>query len=263
MSYHKYNPVPHEFHPEFGYLGPSRKLQHMVRVALAAAVFGVIMGAVSVLVLLPRHDRGPAPSEPARVAAPAEVPAGAVVQTGAAVEAAATSAQAVREPAGATGQSPPATSPRPQADKATADKVNADKANQADKANDAASSSAAGSGNSCKEETWPYFDSNCLWGPARKDRNAPTPPAAAPAPAAAAKTAKAAATATSPSEHRQISPAKKQRTANSSPRRRKEVQEPRNAFASPFGYRRQAFGGYSYDYSGYSQPRRESRGWSW
>ena len=58
-----YRPRTHEFHPELGYLCPSRQLRQNVRVGLAAAAFGVITGLAAAIVLLPRHGADPARSE--------------------------------------------------------------------------------------------------------------------------------------------------------------------------------------------------------
>ena len=62
----------HLFHPELGYLCPSRQLRQHVRVGLAAAAFGLITGLSAALVLLPRHSDNIAWTEPALAAAPAE-----------------------------------------------------------------------------------------------------------------------------------------------------------------------------------------------
>jgi len=62
----------HLFHPELGYLCPSRQLRQNVRVGLAAAAFGLITGLGAALVLLPRHSDNIAWTEPALAAAPAE-----------------------------------------------------------------------------------------------------------------------------------------------------------------------------------------------
>src|SRR5690242_21888872 len=58
-----YRPRTHEFHPELGYLCPSRQLRQNVRVGLAAAAFGVITGLAAAIVLLPRNGADPARSE--------------------------------------------------------------------------------------------------------------------------------------------------------------------------------------------------------
>jgi hypothetical protein len=55
----------HEFHPELGYLCPSRQLRQNVRVGLAAAAFGLIAGLGTALALLPRHSDNVAWTEPA------------------------------------------------------------------------------------------------------------------------------------------------------------------------------------------------------
>jgi hypothetical protein len=59
-----------EFHPELGYLCPSRQLRQSVRVGLAAAAFGIITGLAAAAVLLPRHGPDPARSEPLLARAP-------------------------------------------------------------------------------------------------------------------------------------------------------------------------------------------------
>jgi hypothetical protein len=60
----------YEFHPELGYLCPSRQLRQNVRVGLAAAAFGLIAGLGTALALLPRHSDNVAWTEPALAAAP-------------------------------------------------------------------------------------------------------------------------------------------------------------------------------------------------
>jgi hypothetical protein len=58
-----YSPPTREFHPELGYLCPSRQLRQNVRVGLAAAAFGVIAGLAAAIALFPRHGADPARSE--------------------------------------------------------------------------------------------------------------------------------------------------------------------------------------------------------
>jgi hypothetical protein len=53
----------HEFHPELGYLCPSRQLRQNVRVGLAAAAFGIVTGLAGAIALLPRHATDPVRSE--------------------------------------------------------------------------------------------------------------------------------------------------------------------------------------------------------
>jgi hypothetical protein len=65
-----YSLPTHEFHPELGYLCPSRQLRQNVRVGLAAAAFGIITGLAAAAVLLPRHGPDPARSEPLLAGAP-------------------------------------------------------------------------------------------------------------------------------------------------------------------------------------------------
>jgi hypothetical protein len=57
MSLHQKLSLPgYEFHPELGYLCPSRQLRQNVRVGLTAAAFGIIAGVAGAVALLPRHD---------------------------------------------------------------------------------------------------------------------------------------------------------------------------------------------------------------
>jgi hypothetical protein len=65
-----YSLPTHEFHPELGYLCPSRQLRQNVRVGLAAAAFGIITGLAAAVVLFPRHGADPARSEPLLAGAP-------------------------------------------------------------------------------------------------------------------------------------------------------------------------------------------------
>ena len=62
-------PPTYEFHPELGYLWPSRQLRQNVRVGLAAAAFGLVTGVGVALALLPRHSGDVAWTEPAMAAA--------------------------------------------------------------------------------------------------------------------------------------------------------------------------------------------------
>jgi hypothetical protein len=69
MTVHqRFGPPAYEFHPELGYLCPSRQLRQNVRVGLAAAAFGLVAGVAGAIMLLPRHDR--AQSEPVLAVAP-------------------------------------------------------------------------------------------------------------------------------------------------------------------------------------------------
>jgi len=71
MSLHqKLNQREYQFHPELGYLCPSPKLQQNVRVALAAAAFGIVTGVAAAMVLFPRHGGDLARAEAALAAAP-------------------------------------------------------------------------------------------------------------------------------------------------------------------------------------------------
>jgi hypothetical protein len=62
----------YEFHPELGYLCPSRQLRQNVRVGLAAAAFGLIAGVGGAMALLPRHSDDVVWTEPSLTAAPAD-----------------------------------------------------------------------------------------------------------------------------------------------------------------------------------------------
>jgi hypothetical protein len=69
MTVHqRFNPSAYEFHPELGYLCPSRQLRQNVRVGLAAAAFGLVAGTALAIVMLPRHDV--TRSEPVLVVSP-------------------------------------------------------------------------------------------------------------------------------------------------------------------------------------------------
>jgi hypothetical protein len=69
MTVHqRFNPSAYEFHPELGYLCPSRQLRQNVRVGLAAAAFGLVAGTAVAIVMLPRHDL--TQSEPVLVVSP-------------------------------------------------------------------------------------------------------------------------------------------------------------------------------------------------
>jgi hypothetical protein len=71
MSPHQsYGPPTYEFHPEFGYLYPSRQLRQNVRVGLAAAAFGLITGLAGAMALLPRHGASAALTTPVLAVAP-------------------------------------------------------------------------------------------------------------------------------------------------------------------------------------------------
>jgi hypothetical protein len=69
MSLHQKFSLPaYEFHPELGYLCPSRQLRQNVRVGLTAAAFGIITGVAGAVALFPRHDL--ARTEPVLAVAP-------------------------------------------------------------------------------------------------------------------------------------------------------------------------------------------------
>src|SRR5438094_1396969 len=66
MTVHqRFGPPAYEFHPELGYLCPSRQLRQNVRVGLAAAAFGIITGVAATAALLPRHSGDLTPTAPA------------------------------------------------------------------------------------------------------------------------------------------------------------------------------------------------------
>ena len=68
MSFHqKSNPPAYEFHPELGYLFPSRELWQDVRAEFAAAAFGIIAGVAGALTLFPSPSSDLARSESALV----------------------------------------------------------------------------------------------------------------------------------------------------------------------------------------------------
>jgi hypothetical protein len=114
----------------------------------------------------------------------------------------------------------------------------------------------------CKEETWPYFDSKCLWGGPRKDTAVATAPAvarapaetkaapppaeiqrpspptetkAAPPPAEVAVAPDVAADATTAPEPRPPVAKKKPKSTNTAARRRRDEVDPRTAYVNPNG----------------------------
>jgi hypothetical protein len=227
-----YRETSTEFHPEFGYLVPTRKLRGTMRVALAAAVFGVIMGAVGVMVLVPRIARDlriahAASGEPA-------------VTVGAAIASPPETTGPMLATDGSAGQSLPAA--------ATGRRFAAPKGGAA------AAPSAADADKPCKEETWPYFDSKCLWGGPAKDSSAAVLSAEAPPVAAAG--ADVAPAAANPPQQRQVAAKKKVRTTVA--RRRKEEPDPRTAYVNPYA------NPYSNSYGSWRgggyEPRRD---WGW
>jgi len=141
MTVHqKFGPPAYEFHPELGYLCPSRQLRQNVRVGLAAAAFGLIAGAAATATLLPRHGNDLTPTEPALAAAagwagdptPLALPSTSVISprapsgsaergsTGAAVKPPAPAAPT--SPAAETANAPPAVVVTPAAPVATTDR---------------------------------------------------------------------------------------------------------------------------------------------
>jgi hypothetical protein len=72
MSLHQRLSLPaYEFHPELGYLCPSRQLRQNVRVGLTAAAFGIFAGVAGAVALLPRHGGDLTRVEPMLEVAPA------------------------------------------------------------------------------------------------------------------------------------------------------------------------------------------------
>ena len=67
MFQQKSNPPTYEFHPELGYLFPSRQLRQDVRAELAAAAFGIIAGLAAAMTLFPSPSSGLARGEYALV----------------------------------------------------------------------------------------------------------------------------------------------------------------------------------------------------
>src|SRR5262245_31457032 len=64
-SHDDFDPGLREFHPDFGYLYPSRRLRNRVRLALSAAIFGILIGAIGATLLSGRSARDPARTETA------------------------------------------------------------------------------------------------------------------------------------------------------------------------------------------------------
>ena len=255
-SHDEFDPGLREFHPDFGYLYPSRRLRSRVRLALSAAIFGILVGAIGATLVSGRSPRDPArvdtaltlrpvspdaarqstpqsttmaPDDAPLTPTPVDVPA-------APVPAAPVPAQPESPPA-ATGQQPAVDGPR----LATA------------------GSAEPSTEKECKEETWPYFDRQCLWGPG-KEQSAPSSAAKAKTPAAAAAPAPfAAVEAPVASEQRSATPKKKTKTVAARPRR--EVSDTRRASARRNAYANFGFWGNAYARS--YESRREWRGWSW
>ena len=53
----KSNPPTYEFHPELGYLCPSRQLRQDLRAGLAAVAFGIIAGLAAAMTLFPSSQQ--------------------------------------------------------------------------------------------------------------------------------------------------------------------------------------------------------------
>src|SRR5262245_49913918 len=108
-----YSLPTHKFHPELGYLCPSRQLRQNVRVGLAAAAFGIVTGLAGAVVLLPRHATDPVRSEylltgaasgPAGDLAPFPAPSPSVAPAGTAARV--STSAAPKQPAPATPLAP-------------------------------------------------------------------------------------------------------------------------------------------------------------
>ena len=70
LSHQKLNPREYDFHPEFGFLCPSRQLRQNVRVALAAAAFGIVTGVAGAMALFPMRGGDLARTKSALAVAP-------------------------------------------------------------------------------------------------------------------------------------------------------------------------------------------------
>jgi hypothetical protein len=262
-SHHKFNQPAYEVHPEFGYLCSSDQLRQNVRVGLAAAAFGIIVGLVSAMVLFPRHGSDPARIESTLALAPRNP------VTEAPSPRPATDAPAIPSPIASA--APPATAPSVPATTTAERAVPTDGVSGppppaapiepgSGAAKVSSTPSPAEADSPCKDETWPYFDSKCLWGPKREDGNEASPPALAPARAAPVVTARGTAAASQSEQRRAAASKKDPRTAKSSVRRR----DPRAAFANgPFGFQVSRFGGRGADRVRYGRPRDPGVGWSW
>jgi hypothetical protein len=112
MSLHQKLSLPgYEFHPELGYLCPSRHLRQNVRVGLTAAAFGIIAGVAGAVALLPRHGGDLTRVEPVLEVAPAGPVADSLPPTGSSASIAplgATSVKAERASTGAVVKQPAA-----------------------------------------------------------------------------------------------------------------------------------------------------------
>ena len=248
-SAHDFNPPPHGVHPEFGYLCPSRQVRHTVRVALAAAAFGITVGAAGAFVLTPRHDPDLARPQTAATFAPSTIgQQSASAQGHAGAQAAEATAAASRVPSAPAASAPAANAA---GTPATPSPANAGKA----------APSAAPAARRCQDQAWPLLDSKCMTGAGRKSRNVRVVPASDPAQAAQA--APAVPVAASPTEtsvaaanlpEPVATPTKKRnKTAQNRQRRRNrdiEDSDPRSAY------------GASRDLLP-EPPRRSAWSWSW
>jgi hypothetical protein len=259
-STHDFNPTPHELHPEFGYLCPSRQVRKTVRVAFAAAVFGITVGAAGAFVLTPRHDpdlerpqtastAGQSTFGQENASARGHADAPAAETTGAASRAPSAPRTTVAADAGTPDQ------PAPPSTRATTGK---------------AEPSTAPGGRRCQDQAWPLLDSKCMSGAGRKSRHvrviplndpaqaAPAAPAAPGAPAAPSATA----TAVPPSEtsvavatppEPVVTRKKREKAAQNRQRRRNrdlEDYDPRGAYGTAYDPRAEP-------------PRRSAWSWSW
>src|SRR5215813_13263390 len=268
-SHDEFDPGLREFHPDFGYLYPSRRLRSRVRLALSAAIFGILVGAIGATLLSGRSTREPARIDTALTLRPVSVDAARPVSADAARPVSADAArQSTPQPTMAPDDAPltptpvdgPATAvpPKPESPPAATGEPPAADGPRLATAGPADPSTET----ECKEETWPYFDRQCLWGPG-KEQSAPAAAAKASAAAAARRAPIAAVEAPVAPEQQTAAPKKKTRTVAARPRR--EASESRrtsrrNAYAQfggPFGgFWRNNRNNYAYE------PRREWRGWS-
>src|SRR5947209_5243352 len=188
-SAHDFNPPPHGVHPEFGYLCPSRQSRQTVRVALAAAAFGITVGAAGAFVLTPRHDPDLAPAQTAATLAPSTIGQQSASSQGHAdAQAAEAKAAASRAPSAPAATAPAANAIGTPDWPATPSTANARKAEP----------SAAPGARRCQDQAWPLLDSKCMSGAGRKSRNVRVVPANDPTQATQA--APAVPTAASPTE---------------------------------------------------------------
>jgi len=249
-SAHDFNPPPHGVHPEFGYLCPSRQVRQTVRVALAAAAFGITVGAAGAFVLTPRHDPDLARPQTAATGAPSTIGQVTASSQGN-TDAQAAAAAATSAPIAPHATAPAANAGTPDGSATPSTRAGTGKAEP----------SAALAARRCQDQAWPFLDSKCMTGAGRKSRNVRVVPASDPA--QAARAAPAAPTAASPTETSVAAanppdpvatPTKKRnKTAQNRQRRRNrdlEDYDPRTAYGAPYELRPEP-------------PRRSAWSWSW